>query len=370
MIYVHEVDLADIMPQLPEISKIQMERDFSKNTYDDLFLCALGFEDRCPWIPRMIAEKNEYKSDEAIYFEYSTNPEDNEINRTELLLALGKFATLSLPMQCDIDDFTTIFRQKIMTVCKKCGCPKITFDISVCSSRLLLQILKILFEFDVELRIVYSEAAIYHPTPEEAKKGNLNNNEEVLTKGVSNVFPSSEHPGYNLDSLPEAIVAFATFNPRRTNAVIAYIDENLLGKSSERLNWIIGIPHAQEDQWRIGFVESVNKIPSNSQIFRVSTFDYRDTLKLLHKLYKQYSMQYHLNISPLGSKMQSIGIALFHYMKPEVSIIFAPPMRYNANNYSEMCKDTWIINFGSLGKIRNVLDEVGMVKIKTKQLPK
>jgi len=363
--YIHEIDLTEIMSRLPDISLIQWEKDFSSEVKDDLFLCALGFEDRTTWIPSIIAEKNEYRCDTVIYFEYSTNPEDNEINRIELIDSLHKFSELVLPMQCDVEEFATNFRQTLLALCQKCQCPKITFDISVCSSKLLLTILKILLEFDIELRIVYSEAAIYHPTPEEIKK-QTTNQDTNLTMGVSNIFPSREYPGKNLNHLPEAIVAFATFNPQRTDAVITDIDQSLLGNSSPRLIWVIGIPHLPENQWRIDYLESINNIPPSSHILKISTFDYKDTLKKLFKLYKKWFLDYHMNISPLGSKMQSLGIALFHYMKPEVSITFAPPLRYNANYYSDGCKDTWIIDVGQLREIRNILDQVGKIRIQTK----
>lgn len=364
MPYIYEVEMMDVISKLPNISLLQIDKEFWGNVKDDLFLCALGFEDRSTHIPRMLVENNEYKCDQTIYFEYATNLEDNEINREELMHALQNFSETTLSVQCDTDYFTTTFRQTILTLCQKCDCPKITFDISSCSSKLLLHVMKVLMDYNVELRIVYSEAAIYHPTIEETKNENLALDEIYLTEGASTVYPSREYPGNNIDALPEAIIAFATFNPDRTQVVISYIDENLLGKASDRVIWIIGRPHLDENQWRIDYLEKINNIPPTSQIYYLSTFDYKDTVKCLYKLYERHSMQYHLTISPLGSKMQSIGIALFHYMKPEISIMFAPPIRYNANKYSEGCKDIWKIDFGPLMKIKNLLDEIGIIKIK------
>jgi hypothetical protein len=369
--YIYEVDLPEVISKLPDITPMQIERDFSSGRNDDLFLCALGFEDRCTSIPRMIAENGKYKCHESIHFEYSTNPEDNEINRTELVAALKNFSTLVTPLPCDNEGFAAEFRQVILRSCQRYGCPKITFDISVCASRLILLVMKILFEFDVDLRIVYSEANIYHPTRKEIEQdreiGKTETNEEKLNlaKGVSIVSPSNEHPGSNIDSLPEAIVSFATFSPRRSEAIIAYIDENLLAKPGERVTWIVGIPHLKEDSWRINYAAEISDVP-RSQSINVSTFDYKDMIKNLNKLHRQYSMKYHLNVSALGSKMQSLGIALFHYMQPEVTIMFAPPVKYNASRYSEGCKKTWVIDFGRIDKIRDILDELGIVKLKQK----
>jgi hypothetical protein len=367
MTYVHEIGLSDVISKLPDISPMQIEKDFP-SLKEDLFLCALGFEDRCTWIPQLISKKGKYKCGEVIYFEYSTNPEDNEVNRIELVEALRTFSDVVTPMQCDSEDFAATLQQILTRLCQREEYPKVTFDISVCSSKLLLTVLKNLCQFKVELRLVYSEADIYHPTKDELGQTKKEPGEEKfgLTRGVSRVFPSREYPGWNLDALPEAIIAFATFSPDRTKAMIAYIDENLLQKPGDRVIWVIGKPHLEEDYWRIDHLVEVNEVSTQSQSFEVSTFDYKETLRTLHRIYKQYSSKYHLNITPLGSKMQCLGIALFCCMKPDVTIMFAPPVEYNASHYSEGCKATWVIEFGRLNDVLDVLGEVGVIRIEKK----
>ncbi|MCK4637593.1 MAG: hypothetical protein KAT49_06915, partial [Methanomicrobia archaeon] len=294
-------------------------------------------------------------------------------NREELVKSLSKFTTLVTSMQCNSEEFSDTLRQMLTRLCKKETHPSITFDISVCTSKLLLTALKILFEFDLKLRIVYSEADIYHPTREEIKKnleGWIREEELGLTRGVANVFTGREHPGYNFDALPEAVIAFAAFKPERSKAVIAFIDENLLENPEDRVVWIIGVPHLDKDCWRTGLLRNINGIPKDSPSFNVSTFDYKETLKTLdNKIYKKH-YKYHFNISPLGSKMQSLGITLFHYIRPDVTIVFAPPKEYNASHYSEGCKGTWIIDFGNLDKIRNILNRVGVIEIRNRKLSK
>ena len=366
MAYIHEIELSEVISELPEVSRIEMGRDFS-NQKDAMFICALGFEDRCPLIPRRIAENTTYKCDEAIYFEYSTNREDNEINREELVESLEDFATLVTPMQCDSEEFSDTLRQMFRRLCNKETHPSITLDISVCASKSQLIVLKIIFEFDIKLRIVYSEADIYHPTSEEIEKNLdkwIREEKSGLTRGVGSVFTSREHPGYNPDAQPEAIIAFATFKPERTRSIISFIDETLREKPEDRVVWIIGVPHLKEDYWRIDILRDINEIPEDLPSFNVSTFDYKDTLKTLDKIYKKYSYEYHFNISPLGSKMQSLGINLFHYIRPDVTIVFAPPKEYYANRYSEGCKGIWIIDFGNLSEIRDTLNRVGLIEIR------
>lgn len=89
----------------------------------------------------------------------------------------------------------------------------------------------------------------------------------------------------------------------------------------------------------------------------------KDTLKVLDQIYIKNNLDFHINISALGSKMQTLGIALFCYMKPDISVYHAIPKQYNPMRYSEGCKETWLIDFGDIKSIRKTLNEVGLVSI-------
>jgi len=365
MVNLHEIELIDILSKLPDIEALDVNHDLSGKE-NDLFFCALGFEERCPWIPELIRDLGSYKAKQAIYFEYATNTADNDLNRLRLITALQQSSTSVRPMQCDEEDFPVRLRELMQQVCNSGRTPSVAFDISACSSKLLLLALKVFFEFSLNLRILYSEAAVYHPTPEE-----YNENPEKwtteegfgLAKGVGKVIPSPEHPGNRRDRLPEAIIVFPTFKPERTKAVITDIDESLITKPRDNIIWIIGDPHLQEDHWRADIIRQINKIPASVPSYEVTTFDYKKTIEKLESIYKTRDCKYHINISPLGSKLQSLGIALFWYMRQDVSIVFAMPEEYNASQYSEGCKATWQIDFGSLDQIREALDRVGKLVI-------
>ena len=93
--------------------------------------------------------------------------------------------------------------------------------------------------------------------------------------------------------------------------------------------------------------------------YEISTFDYKETLKVLDRIYNSKNLDFHINISALGSKMQTLGLALFCYIKPDVSVYLAIPEKYNPKQYSEGCKATWQINFGEIKNIRDILNKVG-----------
>ena len=75
------------------------------------------------------------------------------------------------------------------------------------------------------------------------------------------------------------------------------------------------------------------------------------------------SERYTITLSPLGSKMQALGTALFCYMHPDVRVIFSTPKEYNATQYSKGCKEVWKLDFGPLSELRRRLDQVGTLRV-------
>ena len=367
MARIKEIEFIHILHELPEIVPLKCEEDLLHHKYD-VFIGALGFEDRCLVIPEKLSNTTGFKCREALYFEYSTNVEDNEVNRPGLLRSFLKFTDSQKSLQCNEDNFISNLREHLKQIIELNKKPKILFDISVCSSKLLLSVIKVLFEFDVDLKIVYSEAEVYHPTFNEFNKerNKLDTEEDYgIASGVEKVILSPEYPG-SFKENPDLIVAFLTFKPERTKAIIADIDETLLIRPDKRIMWIVGNPHIIDEEikrQRKEIMKEINNIPLGCPTYEVSTFDYKETLKTLDKIYNDNNLEFNINISALGSKMQTLGIAIFCYVRPEVSVYFAIPKKYNPKRYSEGCKATWQINFYELGNTRKILDKVGQLEI-------
>jgi len=366
---IKEIELLDIINELPDILPLDCKKEFLNQEYD-LFFCALGFEDRCLTIPELLADTENFTCNKAYYFEYSTNREDNEINKPRLLEVFKKFTNSWDSFQCDSDEFPKRLRDTLENEIKIKSKPKVIFDISVCSSKLLLLAIKIFLEFDIYLKIVYSEAAIYHPTVEEYKnnlqKWSIEEDFGIAT-GVGFVTPSPEHPGAQKEN-PDLIIVFLTFKPERTRAIIADIDESLLQRPNKRLICIIGDSHMDEPikMNRKKIMKEINKeiLELDGVItYEISTFDYKETLKKLEQIYKEKSTDFHINISALGSKIQTLGVSLFYYLRPDVSIYLSLPKKYNPTQYSKGYKATWQIDFGDNAKLKELLKKVGQIKI-------
>ena len=363
---VHICQFSEVIQSLPEIQSFNSASSGLEKNFD-LFICALGFEERCLTVPQKLAEFG-YKSVRAGYFEYSTNRDDNETNRPSLSQQLKIISGSIQSFEADDEKFTGELRELLSSIKHQKGDakPLVLFDTSVVSNRLMMRCFKVLLEFDINLVLLYSEAAIYHPTRAEYEQDpqKWSSDETIgIERGVSDVSISEEYPGYHIDQLPDCIILFPNIKKVRSRAIIDKVDPSLLTSPGNNVIWLLGIPHADQDHWRLEAMRAILELKEDIPQFEVNTFDYKDALSKLDSIYQSRVEQNKFTLGLMGSNMQTIGAALFCYLRPSVRVVFATPEEYNASQYSEGCKATWMIDLGSLKELRNQLDKAGMLII-------
>lgn len=356
-------ELQEQVVHLPNIELVDMSEGYHGQDAD-VFLCALGFEPRCLKLPEALAGAG-FRCGRAIYFEYQSNPSENDSNRSALMSQLSTISPSVESMDADSPDFThrlrSLFRELRSVVT-----PRVTIDISVFGNRLAFKLYAVLLDANVAVTLLYAEAAIYHPTQEEylhapSKWGA--EQEFGLERGVSSISFSAEHPGQFLDLQPDFVIVFPAFSPDRSKAAIEWIDPSLVATPDSKVIWFVGIPHHEIDRWRVGAVEAHHNIVDSTAHLEVSTFEYKDTLQLLHRVCAQHNEQFNLSLVPLGSKLQALGAALCCFIHPEVRVVFAVPREYNAATYSEGTKAIWKIDIGHMSNLRSTLLEVGTLRV-------
>lgn len=233
----------------------------------------------------------------------------------------------------------------------------IVFDITVGSSRLLLEGIHALLQTDVRLTLTYTEVARYRPSFDEYRR-HLDEArvrqvepQEFLTRGVDRVEILKTIPGQNADSRPAYLVVFPAFAFSRVSAVIDEL-------APSRVQWIFGIPHLVENRWRIdaqrGYHQSL--IEQSHRHCYVSTIDYRETLQVLERTYQKRHEDYGLFVASLGSKMQKVGQVLFHVLRPEVAAVVSIPRIWNEERFSgETPRAVYSLDLGSCRELRDAL---------------
>jgi|SRR5437667_11527769 len=127
--------------------------------------------------------------------------------------------------------------------------------------------------------------------------------------------------------------------------------------------WFVGDPHLSIDRWRLEAVKAHHNITAEAVHVEVSTFSYKDTIRVLHSACETYGEKHNLTLVPLGSKLQAVGAALCCLIHPEVRVLFPVPREYNAITYSEGTKANWKIPIDLVCDVRSNLLDVGTLEI-------
>jgi hypothetical protein len=359
-----KVGLPEVIAQLPEVSQAP-----ARAQHVDLLIAVLGFEERAASAIEHFRAAGGTATRTA-YLRYSTNVTDNQANEPRLLEVLEAVSSEVRVLDADAPELAS---ELDALASDAAGVQKVAVDVSVASNQLILRMLKTLIDSDVELSLLYAEAAEYFPTQAEMSRtlatGDTTPGDDAatLSAGIGQVDVAVEYPGQHLDALPHLVLVFPGFSTERVRAALSAIDPALLAGPSDTTIWLIGRPHLAGDAWRQQALEALHQLTPESRRIAVSTFDYRQSLQELDRVYLEYEGTRRVTLVPMGSKLQAIGASLFCFLHPDVSALFATPARYNAAHYSRGCKDVWRIDFGPTSQLRAALDRVGQLEFEETQ---
>ena len=219
------------------------------------------------------------------------------------------------------------------------GIDEIILDISVMSKILIIILFWELRKTDIPIRLIYTEPQNYSPTLDEFKSHQDNFRETGLAPscGVHDVVRTSGLSSIVMQRSPAYVVAFTSFNEQLIRALLASINPThltILGSTAEHSMWR---QHAAQKihQDVITEFETDNPLIPNGLLKNsCSTIKYGETIEKLASIYKNVCYTYRLVLSPTGSKMQTVGCALFKICCPDVHIEYPTPESYLLSGYS------------------------------------
>ena len=363
-----ELDFDRFIESLPQPMRIPGRE--SSAAAVTCFIGIAGFEPRCFAAARELAELG-WTSEVAFCVRYSQEHmtenmiEGNEAYKGDLHSAISQLCEgreLKVITHDDhslASDFGTVLLDAIHQagIDTSSSETHIVFDITVGTSRLLLEGLHALLNTDVELTLVYSEASEYRPNYDEYVEDEKNTvhigriGRDFLTFGVDRVELLRRLLGRVADARPTYVIAVPSFAPTRISAALEEI-------APSTVHWVFGIPHLICNRWRLDAQRYYHQAlcePSH-RTSCISTFDYREMLDLLEKTYRESRIDYNLLVCSLGSKLQKVGQVLFHILRPEVGAVVSIPNRWDPEHFSiRDSRASYVLRFGSCKKLRRDL---------------
>jgi len=302
--------------------------------HDDLFVCALGFEDRCTEALARLS-KNDYKVRNSIVLKYDAHQADNETNASQLYQLL-KHVTSDAIKECEYrtSDIIGTSGQMITTI-SSFNFKRVAIDISSFTTGLILQILDILFQTGIDqLRILYTEAEKYYPTSP------VSQDELSLSSGVRQILTLPSFSGIYYPGYSPLLIVLLGFEPIRIRGLFnAFQPSRKIG--------VVGIPTRSDLKWRLPYAKKIyeNLFGQQDRLIELSEFDYRETLEGLEKIYAEFSQKNNIAIAPLGSKMETLATFLFLRKHPDVQLLMSLPMKYDPRRYTDGSGRTYQILF-------------------------
>lgn len=364
----------------------------------DIFITALGFEDRVLHVPKIFAnaatQANIKQIPLTVLGRYLTNLSDNSANEKPLCIDLNKFSDQVVSFNADAPH---LIAQELGThidsFIKTQGTVKVTFDISAASVNFILSVLHTILKRgnSIDLTVLYVEPVIYFPLRAEYEDdlegliqsccaiGDPNSPHE---SGVDAVYVNELYPGYSSDNRPELVIAAPSFRTERLLNCLQFVSDQVQADPEGRVLWLIGMPYAEENYWRNDLQCRIVKkmmasmagidTPSaphapvlNETNYRnISTLNYIEMARAIVDIADTH-LGHKLSLIHMGSKMQAIGISLALHIREEITVCYARPTRFNPKRYSKGCSTCWTIPFGLMSNWTNKLTQIGELELIT-----
>lgn len=354
----NEFLLSDFFPRIEPF-------DISIIPEDSIYIGTAGFEDRCFTFLEECS-KNNLKFHRVIGIKYEPFDEKNKVDEFEKvatkLIKKNKLEWVTYNRHNPEE-----FSNSIENLKKLISSTENTvIDISGMSKFLIVTLLYGLRDYPGNIYIIYCEAKIYFPKPEDYASIKEKPPEETpsfLTTNVYKIVTTTELSSISMQGYPLLIIAFPTFNYKEMYALLNEITPQYLFK-------IEGIPREKHNQWRLEAIRWINGKIYNDFVPRIridekesSTFDYIQTIEVLNDIYAEYKYSHKCIIAPTGSKLQALGVLFFKQMYPEIQLVYPVTAKFS-NEYTKGCKNIWYIKFKNFSEFMKKLGNFRKVGLK------
>ena len=207
---------------------------------------------------------------------------------------------------------------------------RVFVDVSGMSRLLIVQcVVALLGAGCRSLSILYGEADQYVPTRLQFERDREQRDTEprigYLSSGIFEIAAVPALASVAMLGEPIRLIAFPSLDPTQLSAVVQELQPAYV-------NFVHGVPPRTENEWRKDAIcwlnERTLKQSQGSDEHEASTFDYRETLRMLLEIYRRRCGWDRLIIAPTGSKMQAVGVGLFRAVLPDVQIVYPTPQTF------------------------------------------
>lgn len=235
---------------------------------------------------------------------------------------------------------------------------EVVVDISVMSKLLIMIIINALHDFNIDLRIVYTEPKTWKPSLAEYQATVNQPNEYRLrialsSIGVFNITRTPRLASVIMQNAPSLLISFTSTNEQALSALFNEVVPSsalLINAKSDRESW-------RED----AAIQINHRIMHDFRIYKTSirTFDLLDYISVfncLAEVYKTNCYSKRIIISPTGGKIHTIACALIKACCQDIHIEYPTPESYHFDDYSsEEMNATYEVFFHDFNNLLSII---------------
>ena len=310
--------------KLPKITKLKNFVDV-----EDLYICAIGFEDRS-LISNEKLFYNNFKTKNTLIIHYKEYPRENESDGKKLEHIWNNFSNKCYHITYSKEkrlEGIKIIKSKLNKL--KIKKNNITINVSSLQTYLQAWLINYAFENFNKIRIVYTQPKQYGDQ----------NKPDNISSGIGKTFTLSEFTGEFLPGYSSLLIIFLGYDYNRAKGIYEYIQPNRKvgilptniksGKNNQDIY----------DKHKRYFINN------DEIIHKYSIFELNEVIKELEKIREDNIKNSNIIIALNGSKLHSLAALLFAKKYSDIQIIISYPKDYHPENYSHGGKHTFEIIF-------------------------
>lgn len=287
----------------------------------DLYICVMGFEDRCLGSNKKLSDNN-FKSKQTIIIKYDVYENENEANRDEFEDEIAKFSDkfsfINYKTGKSRNEFLTEFKNEIAKL--KFVPNSISINITGMTNHSIISLIDFALDAAKVTKIIYTEPQTY---------ATQLRNSTSFTSGVEDIFTLPNFSGATLPGYPTLLVVTMGYDLTRPRGIISELQPtNKIG--------IMTSPNLKIMN------DSFNKIKNEHELLFgknnleiLSIFDYESTIKCLERIRQKHVQSHNIIIALTGSKLLAISVLLFLKKYKDIQLILSTPVTYHPDRYSK-----------------------------------
>jgi hypothetical protein len=331
--------------------------DYEADDKSDLFVAAVGFEDRASACFVEWCKARRGQGGNALLIEYPFNKANNAVQDRKFFEAATDAGIQIFRQRYHR---LALYGQAVSFFSEHAQNANILLDLSALASFAFYPLMSAIVDSAVQanLNICYAEATHYFPEETEWRefkekfksldlvdRARLFDKYHFQSKGVENVFESPNFPGRN-DSQPTTLVVAPNFSVERVNRMLSFAADNY-SANREECEWIIGMPPDREENgWRYDALWELFHEPTRKR--DACTLDFKDILIALQQIWEEANESRSLVVASVASKAQHLGTFMFLKMHSDIGLILCEPKQFTASKYSTGIGPKRQVSFGQI----------------------